>query len=39
MRNGNFVNGVISDKKLKQNVRENGFIPKLPIKFIVICQT
>ena len=32
MTNGDFVNGRISDKKLRKKFRENGFIQKLTIK-------
>ena len=32
MKNGDSVNGTISDKKLETNVQGNGFIQKLTIK-------
>ena len=32
MTNGDFVKGIISDKRLKNIIRENGFIHKLTIK-------
>ena len=32
MTNGNFVNRVVSDEKLKNVARENGFLHKLTIK-------
>ena len=36
MRNGDSVNGMISDKKMKNIIRENGFIHKLTIKIYSI---
>ena len=32
MTNGDFINGIISDKKFKNNIRKNCFIQKLRTK-------
>ena len=36
MTNGDYVNGLIFDKKLGKIIRENGFLHKLTKTFIVI---